>query len=155
MGMYVVAKLAYRHGLTVELIRGVPGITAKVTIPRDHLEIPKPAQPRPWESERDSSRSHGEVIDLTRPAMTEPVVAQRTSVAAPERPPVVDMAPGELPVRIPGRGFDEEDLSPPAEAGESAAAIKTALAAYERGRKAAVAAHEQDHAEAATGDQSE
>ena len=33
MGMYVVAKLAYRHGLTVELIRGVPGITAKVTIP--------------------------------------------------------------------------------------------------------------------------
>jgi hypothetical protein len=154
MGMYVVAKLAYRHGLTVELIRGVPGITAKVTIPRDHLEIPKPAEPRPWESERDSSRSHSEVIDLTRPAMTEPVVARQV-LATPERPPVVDTAPGELPVRIPGRGFDEEDPTPPAEAGESAAAIKTALAAYERGRKAAVAAHEQDHAEAATGDQSE
>jgi hypothetical protein len=62
---------------------------------------------------------------------------------------------GELPVRTPGRAFDEEDLSPAAEVGESAAAIKTALAAYERGRKAAVAAHEHDHAEIAPGDQSE
>ena len=50
MGMYVVAKLAYRHGLTVELVRGVPGITAKITIPRDHLEIAKPAESRPWDT---------------------------------------------------------------------------------------------------------
>ena len=58
MGMYVVAKLAHRHGLDVELIRGVPGITVKVTIPRDHLEITR------VEPDYD-------VIDLTQPEMIE------------------------------------------------------------------------------------
>jgi hypothetical protein len=38
---------------------------------------------------------------------------------------------------------------------EGAATIKTALAAYERGRKAAVASHEQDHAGNPAGDESE
>ena len=33
MGIYVVAKLAHRHGLRVQLIPSVPGITARLTIP--------------------------------------------------------------------------------------------------------------------------
>jgi signal transduction histidine kinase len=156
MGMYVVAKLAYRHGLTVELIRGVPGITAKVTIPRDHLEISKPPRPGPWDTDRGANRfeSKDDVIDLTRPAMTKPVVTQPT-LSAPEQAPVVGAVSGELPVRTPGRAFHEEDPSQVAAEGESAAAIKTALAAYDRGRKAAGAAHEQDHAESPSGDQIE
>lgn len=156
MGMYVVAKLAYRHGLTVELIRGIPGITAKVTIPRDHLEVPNPPKPRSWETERSAPRfeSEGEVIDLTQPAMVEPVAAE--PVLSASRPAlVVESETGELPVRTPGRAFNEEDHEQTSAVVEGAATIKTALAAYERGRKAAVAAHERDHGGSPPGDQNE
>jgi signal transduction histidine kinase len=150
MGMYVVAKLAYRHGVTVELIRGVPGITAKVTIPRDHLEITKPPQARPWETDRTArrSQSEGEVIDLTKPAMVEPAVAEPAVSALSASGPTHEIEPasGELPVRTPGRAFREEDPSHSPAVVEGAATIKTALAAYEQGRKAAVASDDQDHA---------
>jgi hypothetical protein len=154
--MYVVAKLAYRHGLKVELIRGVPGITVKVTIPRDHLEITKPPKAGPWETDGGMSRpeSQDEVIDLTKPAMVDAVVSEPAS-SAPGPTPMVEPALGELPVRTPGRAFREEDPSHTSAAVEGAATIKTALAAYERGRKAAVAAHEQDHAGSPSGDQIE
>jgi signal transduction histidine kinase len=156
MGMYVVAKLAYRHGLKVELIRGVPGITVKVTIPRDHLEITKPPKAGPWETDRGMSRpeSQDDVIDLTKPAMVDAVVSEPAS-SAPGPTPMVEPALGELPVRTPGRAFREEDPSHTSAAVEGAATIKTALAAYERGRKAAVASHEQDHAGSPSGDQIE
>ena len=157
MGMYVVAKLAYRHGLKVELIRGVPGITVKVTIPRDHLEITKPPKAGPWETERGPSRveSEDEVIDLTKPAMVD-VVASKPASSAPGPTSTIEPALGELPMRTPGRAFREEDPSHSPVVVEGAATIKTALAAYERGRKAAVAAHEQDPAGSpSSGDQSE
>lgn len=38
LGMYVVARLAKRHGIKVRLVAGVPGITARITIPRQLLE---------------------------------------------------------------------------------------------------------------------
>jgi hypothetical protein len=138
MGIYVVAKLAHRHGLTVRLMRSVPGVTAKVAVPRDLLEL-VPAQP-------DSASTHRpegvfepvEVIDLTQPAMTEP------AEKLPEPVVFAETAPGTLPVRVPGEAFRDEDLSPGAVAGSGAGTIKSALGAYDRGRRAA----EQGEAEA-------
>ena len=59
LGMYVVSKLAHRHGVRVELIRGVPGITARITVPRDHLEVEEKTEPEFWETERPSARRWG------------------------------------------------------------------------------------------------
>ncbi|HKY48798.1 MAG TPA: ATP-binding protein, partial [Acidimicrobiia bacterium] len=39
LGLYVVARLAARHGIEIRLVRGVPGITVRVTIPRNKLEV--------------------------------------------------------------------------------------------------------------------
>jgi hypothetical protein len=39
LGLYVVARLAARHGIEIRLVRGVPGMTVRVTIPRDKLEV--------------------------------------------------------------------------------------------------------------------
>lgn len=132
MGMHVVAKLAHRHGLTVELIRGVPGITVKVTIPRDRLETTRPAEP-PRETDRSEGVSD-EVIDLTQPSMRQS--EQPVPVSAPE-PATAAEAIGDLPVRTPGQAFRDEEAAQSIVAGEGATSIKTALSDYERGHRAA------------------
>ena len=38
MGLYVVSKLAERHGINVDLVPGVPGLTVRVIVPRSLLE---------------------------------------------------------------------------------------------------------------------
>lgn len=149
MGMFVVAKLAHRHGLGVELIRGVPGITATVTVPRDHLEIAergepwardegyedegpvRRAQPRDFEESPTAPAievpaAHGAtVIDLTDPIFDEPEPARQGT---------------SLTVRRPGATFRDDDSQEPAAGpSERAAGIRAALTAYDRGRKAASA----------------
>jgi len=161
LGVYVVAKLAHRHGLKVEMIRGVPGITARITIPRDHLEVTKEPDTRPWDSDHSakhaegipevefadaetsayvfrkspeevaetpvgdsSSRTPDEIVDLTAPPYLEPS----------------DIGPSELPVRTPGDSFvDSDEETPSVSAGDGASRIKTALAAYDQGRRSAEA----------------
>lgn len=169
MGMYVVAKLAHRHGVAVELIRGVPGLSAKVTIPRDHLETVKQTEPRYWEERsgrpytaRTPSRaSAGDYADVA----TREYILRQTADApsssqddGPDR--VIDLTgsvpesddPVEtLPVRTAGSAFAADvTSSPSAEPGD--AGIKSALTAYERGRRAAAAAgsEEPDSEEDAT-----
>ena len=131
MGMYVVAKLAHRHGLAVRLIRSVPGVTAKVAVPRDLLEL-VPAPPDSTLTYRPEDMFEPvEVIDLTQPAMTQP------AKDVPEPVPFAGTAPEALPVRVPGEAFRDEDPSPSVVAGAGAATIKSALVAYDRGRRAA------------------
>jgi signal transduction histidine kinase len=130
MGMYVVAKLAYRHGLTVQLIRSVPGITVKVTIPRECLEMAKAPDPV-------------EVIDLTQPEMTE--AADPVPVTpVPEPAPADESETRDLPVRIPGRAFREEDSAPSVLAGEGGGTLRSALIDYNRGRQEAEARGDND-----------
>ena len=129
MGMYVVAKLAHRHGLTVQLIPSVPGITVKVTIPRDRLELAKSAGP------------DYEVIDLTQPEMIEAADPEPVPVAAAQ---VAEPETGDLPVRIPGRAFREEDPAPSITAGEGGGTLRSALVDYNRGRAEAEAQGESD-----------
>lgn len=44
LGMYVVARLAARHGVRVQLISGSPGVTVRVLLPKSLIEAP-PARP--------------------------------------------------------------------------------------------------------------
>ena len=136
MGIYVVAKLAHRHGLTVQLIPSVPGITVKVTIPRERLEMAKAAQ------------LDDEVIDLTRPEMVEPVGPEVEPVGPETVPmvasPVAEIEAGDLPVRIPGRAFREEEPAPSVAAGEAGGTLRSALVDYNRGRAEAEAQGESD-----------
>ncbi|MGH8951325.1 MAG: HAMP domain-containing protein, partial [Acidimicrobiia bacterium] len=123
MGIHVVANLAHRHGLTVQLVQSAPGLTVKVNVPRDRLEAAKPAESPTFE-ESD------EIIDLTHPSMIEPtmepVAARTTSDAS-----------GELPVRVPGKAFHDEEAAQSVAAGEGATSIKTALSDFERGQREA------------------
>lgn len=111
MGMYVVAKLAHRHGLVVQLVDSVPGITAKVTIPRDRLERVGVVE-----------QTDLEVIDLNSPEMLEPVAAGTQGPTA------------DLPVRVPGQAFQEQDVASSVVAGESGSSLRSALVDYNRGR---------------------
>jgi signal transduction histidine kinase len=163
LGMYVVAKLAHRHGLKVELIRGVPGLTARITIPRDHLEVTQERESRPWDadhSERPSSertapapqveftdaetrsyvskKNQGQVADepVGDPVPADPVDV--VDLTAPAYLDPTDGGPSELPVRTPGLSFVEsDDEVPSVSAGDGPSRIKTALAAYDRGRRSA------------------
>ena len=47
LGIYVVARLAARHGINVRLVPGVPGTTARLTIPRALLEVAADPLPPP------------------------------------------------------------------------------------------------------------
>jgi signal transduction histidine kinase len=51
LGMYVVARLAARHGIKARLIAGVPGLTVRVTIPRGLLEVSRPAHAAPGDAD--------------------------------------------------------------------------------------------------------
>lgn len=161
LGMYVVAKLAHRHGLAVELIRGVPGITARITIPRDHLEVSTSSDPRPWGSEHTrrivSERSRASSGAHYGDAETRAYVLKREqerrademspSSRAGQPDQVIDLTrpPYEaedeltsLPVRTPGQAFNEDDEGRSSiTEGDGAAEIKSALAAYDQGRRSA------------------
>jgi hypothetical protein len=175
LGIYVIAKLAHRHNLDVELIRGVPGITAKVTIPRDHLETPKEPEPRPWGSgarqrvATEWSRSakaldyaDAETRDYVRKRAHEAVPSADTPISA-NQDEMIDLTQqtftgparpgptGGLPVRTPGRSFkDDDDEVQAVSPGGGASRIKSALAEFDRGRRSA-----EDTEEESAGDDSE
>lgn len=159
LGMYVVAKLAHRHGLRVDLIRGVPGVTARITIPRDHLEVREEAEPRPFDARHTEDLAAAQAANPPQVEFTDaetqayifekdnertdvdpaPAAAPTAGVVDLTEPPYAnpsDTGPGELPVRTPGRSFvDADDEVPSVSAGDGASRIKTALAAYDRGRR--------------------
>lgn len=161
LGIYVVSKLAHRHGVSVQLVRGVPGITARVTIPRDHLETIDRSQPHHLETaEKEAAEP-----DLSEypDAATREYILKRTRrpvdmpAASEESDHVIDLTdadPAEaesssdhlstespsdtLPMRKPGQTLGDDDSSAPTiGTGEGAIGIKSALSAYDRGRRAA------------------
>lgn len=156
LGMYVVAKLAHRHGLGVELIRGVPGITARITIPRDQLEVDDEPEARPGDAKGTEvtafDHADGESRAYVVKKRQERIAAEQVPNRSEER--VIDLTgstynvgeadrPGGLPVRTPGRAFSaEDDADERVSPGESASGIRAALSAYDRGRRSAAEAEE-------------
>lgn len=145
MGMYVVAKLAHRHGVDVELARGVPGMTARVTIPRDHLEVVE--EPQPSFADRESRRRGpvGPRPEELTDAATRQYVLERTRAADAGSEEMIDLTtpemtePVDLPVRQPGRAFSDVDENASTGASEGSIGLKSALEAYDQGRRAAEA----------------
>lgn len=163
LGMHVVAKLAHRHGLDVELIKGVPGLTVRVTIPRDHLEVEGKTETSPFQQESASQQPASKPSTPPQTEYADPetrqYVARRIHEQADpeteETEKVIDLTETDysepdpdkpesgLPVRRPGRSFGDEDVGSDAVSpGEGASHIKSALSAYDRGRRSAFEADE-------------
>ena len=152
LGMYVVSKLAHRHGVRIELIRGVPGITVRITVPRDHLEVEEKTEPRFWETERPTREPVGADLAHFHDAATRQYIVKRAEEtaaqpAAAAGDPVIDLtnpqmaslqsADHDLPMRNPGQTLAEDDDSPSTAPAEEAISLQSALSAFDRGRRAA------------------
>lgn len=146
LGMYVIARLAHRHGVTVELTRGVPGLTAKVTVPRDHLEVVEAPQKSFYEVSREERVPAGpDMAEITDSASRAYVLKHSSTPAQDE---MIDLTseemtePGELPTRTPGHAFSDPDDAASTGPGESAVGIRSALSAFQEGRRAAAESDE-------------
>lgn len=165
LGIYVVSQLAHRHGVGVQLIRGLPGITARVTVPRNHLEVAEKVELRHWETEREHREAAAVSVTDYDDAATRDYILSQSAPRAPEHlekraipSPAADgggelidltdpemsgdratgRAPASLPIRNPGQAIADDDSSAPSSGpGEGAIGIKSALAAFDRGRRAA------------------
>ena len=163
LGMHVVAKLAHRHSLDVELIKGVPGLTARVTVPRDHLEVEEKTEKSPWERERVPQQSTDQPSTPSPTKYPDPETRQyvanrrrdQSVLDTEEVEEVIDLTQTDhsepdpdkpasgLPVRRPGSFFEDDDVGSDAVSpGEGASRIKSALSAYDRGRRSAFEADE-------------
>jgi hypothetical protein len=157
LGIHVVSKLAHRHGVDVELIRGVPGITARVTVPREHLEAVEKTQPKHQEGDQEREGEGPDPAEYHDAATREYILKRTTREPEPtsvasESPRVIDLtaeqaeddldpAPhpsGGLPIRNPGQSLaDDDSTAATTGPGEGAIGIKSALAAFDAGRRAA------------------
>ena len=120
LGLYVVARLAARHGIEIRLVRGVPGITVRVTIPRGRLEV-STEQPHidgpvkddyttaPGESRHVAmARENGGVVTAERRR-----VHQRTS-SAHDRDATNERPLSAPPIRAVGHGTGNDAEAAPA-----------------------------------------
>ncbi len=144
LGLRLVARLADRHGLSVRLVPGAPGTTARVTVPHalvsradrmvEEITLPEavPAEftpheiehrvPVPAESSRDETESFLESV----------FGALRDPWREPERLQAV------LRVRVPGDSYSmTEDDAPSTAAAEAAIDIRSALSSFDKGRRSA------------------
>jgi len=80
LGMYVVARLAARHDVSVELVSGVPGTTARITIPRSLLEA---GEGRPRGSVEETPAREALPHTLRTVPAQEPVPALNGASSAP------------------------------------------------------------------------
>ena len=149
LGMYVVARLAHKHGVRIELSAEVPGLTASITLPTDHLEIPERPVLKYWEVDRgDSQRPRGpELSELTDAASRAYVIARteraRAAVVSAgdevidlTLPDMVSDADAEvmpLPRRNPGAAYAPQEESESTSPGEEAIEIRSALTAFDLG----------------------
>ena len=107
LGLYVVARLAARHGIDIRLVRGVPGMTVRVTVPRSKLEIASqpredgPASEDPYSGQESRhsapARENGAVVTAERRRVHQRTSSAHDRDATNERPPA-----GPLPVRSTG-----------------------------------------------------
>lgn len=163
LGLYVVARLAARHGMTVRLASGVPGITVRIVIPRALLETSHAtgtdgsgrlqSTPDPSLVRRVSATSAPKVA-VTAPAARwapEPTGAVASQAAptgngeakavvtrpAPLQPRQFDPSQA-LPTRVPGHSFQDDGAVPTSTASEIGPdGIKAALSAFQTGRDTA------------------
>jgi hypothetical protein len=114
LGLYVVARLAARHGIEIRLVRGVPGMTVRVTVPRSKLEVATQPQdegpghddhgPGPGESRHVTiARDNGAVVTAERRRVHQRTASAHDRDATNERPTPPS------PLRSVGRGYTGND----------------------------------------------
>ena len=114
LGLYVVARLAARHGIEIRLVRGVPGMTVRVTVPRSKLEVATQPQdegpghddhgPGPGESRHVTmARDNGAVVTAERRRVHQRTASAHDRDATNERPTPAS------PLRSVGRGYAGND----------------------------------------------
>jgi hypothetical protein len=104
LGLYVVARLAARHGMRVRLAPGVPGTTVRITVPRTLLETSTATRPdeggrlrnAPSTDIRPTTPETPRVSVPSRLATPEPRLRQ--SLTPSVQPPVP--SPSHLPGRV-------------------------------------------------------
>jgi hypothetical protein len=104
LGLYVVARLAARHGMRVRLAPGVPGTTVRITVPRTLLETSTATRPdeggrlrnAPSTDIRPTTPETPRVSVQSRLATPEPRLRQ--SLTPSVQPPVP--SPSHLPGRV-------------------------------------------------------
>ena len=134
MGIYVVAQLAARHGIEVVLTGGEGGLTANVLLP-------------PWLLERAE-----QVIDLDAESQDYIAKMRRRRIArenrlapTPASSAATDIeAEGSLPTRTPGLSTGESVSQGLTATAEGSGEIRSALTAFDRGRRAASESSEGD-----------
>jgi hypothetical protein len=108
LGLYVVARLAARHGIDIRLVRGVPGMTVRITIPRNKLEVSSQGREDGPVSD-DHSTGPGDARHAVLPRENGAVVtAERRRVhqrtpSAHDRDANNERTPSGLPLRSSGR----------------------------------------------------
>ncbi|GFH38558.1 sensor histidine kinase [Streptomyces pacificus] len=126
LGLYIVGRLAARHGITVTLTRSpYGGTTAVVLLPNAIISPADPDSRRPPAASRAASEADSEADSETdAPANPDSVpAAQPVPVPVPEPQPDVRPPPEPLVIPVPGGGRDEdheeaaagESVLPPAE----------------------------------------
>jgi signal transduction histidine kinase len=119
LGLYVVARLAARHGIEIRLVRGVPGMTVRVTIPRNKLEVATRSQDDgPGHGEHGAAlgesrhvivaRDNGAVATAQRGRVHQRTLSTHDRDTASERPT------SPPPLRSVGRGYPSNDTEDPA-----------------------------------------
>jgi hypothetical protein len=123
-------------------------VTAQIIVPRDHLEVAERPETRHWETDRPEQSPRGPEPHELTDAATREYVFKRTQRDEPTHASdspdeLIDLTtpgmvePDPLPMRRPGRAFGEPPAGPSTGPGEGATGIRSALSAYERGRRAA------------------
>lgn len=158
-GLAFIARLAGRHGMTVQLVAGVPGITARVTLPaavvgsaEPHLAgsgvvAETPPMPAPvttadetplLDTEAFLDSIFGRLLHDRAARMTG--VSTNGSGATTRQAMDVERAVTTtvLRARVPGEAFDSADDAPSSTAGEAAVDIRIALSRYDEGRRRSV-----------------
>ena len=110
LGLYVVARLAARHGMRVRLAPGVPGTTVRITVPRALLETSTATRPddggrlrnEPSTDLRRTSKEAPRVSVPSRLASSAPQ-PQLRPVSQPLAPPAQPLPAVPSPSHLPGR----------------------------------------------------
>jgi signal transduction histidine kinase len=120
LGIYVVARLAARHGITVRLVPGVPGTTARVTIPRTLLEVSAEPSPPANTGVTDGRQANDGIppwLDDHRPSVRNGANGNQTDAApylfAPADRPAPPSTDKGLTVRVPGQTMTNGDQAKP------------------------------------------
>ncbi|HEX2420548.1 MAG TPA: ATP-binding protein, partial [Acidimicrobiia bacterium] len=103
LGLYVVARLAARHGMRVRLAPGVPGITVRITVPRALLETSTAT--RADDSGRIRNEPSTDLRSPNRVSAPSRLVASQPLAAVPQTvvtSPVQSAVPS--PTHLPSRG---------------------------------------------------